>query len=237
MKKFSLKDAILFEDDDFLVINKPPGISTLDDRHDPVNILSALKKYLDEVLVCHRLDKDTSGAIAFAKNENAHRHLSMQFEDRKVQKLYHAVVDGIHEYDNEIVDKPIKVSGKGTVRIDFRQGKPSKTTFTSIEAFKMHTLVACRPVTGRTHQIRIHLAELKSPITGDITYGGRPFYLSSVKRNYNLKKWTEELPMIPRMALHAFSLGFKDVAGQKIKIEAPYPKDFRVLTEQLRKNK
>ena len=237
MKKFILADAILHEDDHYIIINKPPGISTLEDRNDHVNLLGTLKMHSEQVLVCHRLDKETSGAIAFAKNEEAHRHLSMQFEDRKVRKLYHAVVDGIHELDDHLVDKPIKVTGKGTVRIDYRQGKPSTTRFDSLEAFKMHTLVACRPKTGRTHQIRIHLSELKAPITGDMTYGGRPFYLSSVKRNYNLKKWTEELPVIQRMALHAFSLGFTHLSGEKMNIEAPYPKDFRVLVEQLRKNK
>ncbi|MEL7145381.1 MAG: RluA family pseudouridine synthase [Bacteroidota bacterium] len=237
MKKFAIADAVLYENNDYIVVNKPPGISTLDDRNDAVNLLSALRKHTGEVFVCHRLDKDTSGAIAFAKNEEAHRHLSMQFENRSVDKLYHAVVDGIHEYDKLTVDKPIKVTGKGTVKIDYRQGKPSSTQFSSLEAFKMHTLIACKPRTGRTHQIRIHLSDLKSPITGDTAYGGRLFYLSSVKRNYNLKKWTEEQPMISRMALHAFSLGFQNVAGEKVVIEAPYPKDFRVLVDQLRKNK
>jgi len=237
MKKFSLVDSILFEDEDYLILNKIPGMSTLEDRNDSVNLLKSAKDYYAETLVCHRLDKDTSGAIVFAKNEEAHRHLSLKFENREVKKVYHAVVDGIHEYKNVKVDKPIKVSGKGLVKIDHRQGKSSLTSFTSIEAFKLHTLVECQPRTGRTHQIRIHLADLQSPITGDTTYGGRPFYLSSVKRNYNLKKWTEELPMISRMALHAFSISFTNISGKKIAIEAPYPKDFRVLVDQMRKNK
>ncbi|MEL6561981.1 MAG: RluA family pseudouridine synthase [Bacteroidota bacterium] len=237
MKKFSLADSILFENDNFLIINKPAGLSTLEDRNDGLNLLKSAKAYYEDLLICHRLDKDTSGAIAFAKNEDAHRHLSMQFENRKVKKIYHAMVDGIHEYDQVKVDKPIKVTGKGTVRIDFRQGKQSLTYFNSLEGFKMHTLVECIPHTGRTHQIRIHLADLRSPITGDLNYGGRLFYLSSVKRNYNLKKWTEEQPIMSRMALHAFSLEFSDVDDKNISVEAPYPKDFRVLVEQMRKNK
>lgn len=237
MKKFSFPDSLLFENDDYLIVNKPPGIATLEDRNDGVNLLKSAKTYHENTLVCHRLDKDTSGVIVFAKNEDSHRHLSVKFENRQVNKVYHAVVDGIHEYNQEEVDKPIKVTGKGIVRIDFRQGKQSFTTFNSIEAFKMHTLVECKPRTGRTHQIRVHLAELNSPITGDVTYGGRPFYLSSVKRNYNLKKWTEEQPMISRMALHAFSIEFEDISGKIISVEAPYPKDFRVLVEQMRKNK
>ncbi|MGB3466292.1 MAG: RluA family pseudouridine synthase, partial [Cyclobacteriaceae bacterium] len=205
MKKFSFADKLIFENEDYLIINKPPGISTLEDRNDGVNLLKSARAYHESTLVCHRLDKDTSGVIAFAKNEEAHRHLSVKFENREVRKIYHAVVDGIHEYNEVKVDKPIKVTGKGTVKIDYRQGKQSLTTFTSIEAFKLHTLLECKPTTGRTHQIRVHLAELNSPITGDATYGGRPFFLSSVKRNYNLKKWTEEQPLISRMALHAFS--------------------------------
>jgi len=237
MKKFSVDKAILFEDDNYLIFNKPAGLSTLDDRNDSVNLLKSAKTIFEGIYICHRLDKDTSGVIAFAKNEEAHRHLSMQFERRTLSKVYHAVVDGIHEFKEVKVDKPIKVGGSGLVRIDHRQGKESKTIFNSLEAFKQHTLVECKPHTGRMHQIRIHLSELKAPITGDTSYGGRPFLLSSIKKNYNLKKWTEESPLISRMALHAFSLIFTGLNEKKIKIEAPYPKDFRVLTEQMRKNK
>lgn len=237
MKKFSLVDSILFENDDYLILNKPPGLSTLEDRNDGQNLLKSAKSYFENTFICHRLDKDTSGVIAFAKNEDAHRHLSMNFENRKVNKIYHAVIDGIHEYKEVKVDKPIKVTGKGNVKVDFRQGKQSLTYFNSLEAFRLHTLVECRPHTGRTHQIRIHLSELMSPITGDTLYGGRLFFLSSVKKNYKLKKWTEELPVISRMALHAYSLEFSDINEKKISVVAPYPKDFRVLVEQLRKNK
>ncbi len=237
MKKFRLQDSIIFENTDYLIINKPAGISTLDDRNDPTNILQLAKSQFDNILICHRLDKDTSGVLVLAKNEDAHRHLSMLFEDRKVQKVYHAVADGIHEFSNKVVDLPIKVSAKGIVKVDKRAGKASKTTFNSLEAFKLHTLIECKPETGRMHQIRIHLAESNAPITGDLSYGGRHFYLSTVKRNYNLKKWTEEEPLIKRMALHAFSIGFTDKNGKIITAEAAYPKDFRVLVEQLGKNK
>lgn len=100
----------------------------------------------------------------------------------------------------------------------------------------MHTLVECRPVTGRMHQIRIHLTTLKAPITGDETYGGKPFFLSSVKRGFNLKKLTEEQPLVKRMALHAFALHFKDMEGRDHRIEAPYPKDFQALLRQMESN-
>ncbi len=237
MKKFSLTDAILFEDENYCIINKPAGVSTLDDRNDPVNILENAKALYDEVFVCHRLDKDTSGVLILAKNAAAHKHVSSLFESRTINKVYHAVVDGLHEFKEFVVDKPLKVSSKGTVKVDFRSGKASKTIVNSIEAFKKHTLVECKPESGRMHQIRVHLAESGAPITGDLTYGGRYFYLSEVKRNYNLKKWTEEQPLIQRMALHALSIDFQDADGQKIAVNAEYPKDFEVLIKQLKKNR
>lgn len=229
---FRFKDAILFEDEDYVVINKPSFISTLEDRNDPQNILSEAKGYVEDMQVCHRLDKETSGALALAKNPEAYRHLSMQFENRQVTKYYHAVVDGIHDFHVELVDKPILKQNDGTVKIS-REGKEAQTYFTSLKSFKNHTLVQCSPITGRMHQIRIHLSTLKAPITGDETYGGKPFFLSSLKRGFNLKKMTEELPLMKRMALHAFSLEFAALNGKKVTIEAPYPKDFQALIKQL----
>ena len=237
MKKFRLLDSIIFENDEYLIINKPAGISTLEDRNESTNILQLAKSKFENIMICHRLDKDTSGILVLAKNEEAHRHLSILFEERKVEKVYHAVADGIHEFQDKIVDLPVKVTGKGVVKVDKRTGKPSKTTFNSLDAFKLHTLIECKPSTGRMHQIRLHLTENNAPITGDLTYGGRHFYLSTIKRNYNLKKWTEEEPLIKRMALHSKSISFTDQSSKKISVEAPYPKDFRVLVEQLSKNR
>jgi 23S rRNA pseudouridine955/2504/2580 synthase len=186
----------------------------------------------DDAQVCHRLDKDTSGVLAVAKNPEAYRHLSMQFENREVTKMYHAISDGIHQFEDEMVDAPILKQNDGTVKIS-REGKSAQTIFTTLKAFKNHTLIQCSPITGRMHQIRIHLARLKAPITGDDTYGGKPFYISSVKRGFNLKKETEELPLIKRMALHAFSLKFAVLNGNLVTVEAPYPKDFQALLKQL----
>jgi 23S rRNA pseudouridine955/2504/2580 synthase len=233
--KFNIEDCILFEDNDYFAINKPPGLSSLEDRNDPLDVLKLAKAYSDDAQICHRLDRDTSGVLLIAKNPEAYRHASIQFEMRKMGKLYHAVVDGIHDFKDELVDAPILKRSDGTVKID-RDGKPAQTSFSTINTFRNHTLIACRPITGRTHQIRIHLTVLKASITGDLTYGGRPFYLSSVKRKFNLKKTEEEKPVMSRMALHAFSLEFKDLAEKTIKIEAPYPKDMRALIRQLELN-
>jgi RluA family pseudouridine synthase len=235
--KFNIEDKILFEDQDYVLINKPPFVSTLEDRHVKTNILALAKEYAGDAQVCHRLDKDTSGVLAIAKNPDAYRHLSMQFEHRQVVKVYHAVVDGIHNFQDILVDLPILKLDDGVVKISKREGKPAQTYFNSITSFRAHTLVECRPVTGRMHQIRIHLASLKASITGDDTYGGRPFLLSEIKRGFNLKKDTDEQTFMKRMALHAFSLEFDDLSGTRRVIEAPYPKDFQALLRQLEANK
>jgi RluA family pseudouridine synthase len=233
--KIHFADLVLFEDHDYVLINKPPFISTLEDRNDPINILALAREVLDDPQVCHRLDKDTSGVLAIAKNPEAYRHLSMQFENREVTKAYFAVADGLHQFENKFVDAPILKLNDGTVRIS-REGKPAQTLFNTEKTFKNHTLVKCNPVTGRMHQIRIHLALLKAPITGDETYGGKPFYISSIKRGFNLKKETEESPLMKRMALHAFSLKFNTLEGKEVEIKAPYPKDFKALIKQLEAN-
>jgi len=235
MSKIKFQDLILFEDDNYLVVNKPPLISSLADRNDDNNMLTLARGYIKDAQLCHRLDKETSGALIIAKNPEAYRHVSMQFEKRKVNKIYHAVVDGIHSFDNEICDKSISKLSNGTAGID-KKGKSATTFYNTLQAYKQHTLLECKPITGRMHQIRVHLSSLGASITGDLTYGGRYLYLSSIKRKYNLKKGTEEKPLIQRLALHAFAVGFNDLNDNRIEVEAPQPKDFKVLIKQLDKN-
>lgn len=235
MATLKFEDLIIWENDNYIIINKPALISTLEDRNDQINILSLAKEYHSDAQVCHRLDKETTGALAIAKDPEAYRHLSIQFEDRKVGKTYHAISDGIHNFNNVVVEKSIQKLANGVVRVD-SSGKEAKTVFDTLQAFAQHTLIACKPVTGRMHQIRVHLSSLDAPITGDQMYGGEPFFLSSVKKHYNLKRWTEEQPLIKRLALHAYSLGFKLLNGEDLVVEAPYPKDFKVLLKQLKKN-
>ncbi len=235
-KDLKLKHWILFEDDDFIVINKPPFIATLDDRNSRFNVNKLAKDYWPEAQMCHRLDKDTSGVLLIAKHPDAYRHASIQFEKRKVSKIYHAVVEGSHEFKNKIVNAPLVTTGKGKVVVNQRQGKESETAFTSLAIYNRYSLVECRPVTGRMHQIRVHIAGLNAPIVGDEFYGGSLFYLSSIKKKYNLKKSSVENPLIQRFALHAFELSLLGLTGKKYKFEAEYPKDFRVLVQQLEKN-
>jgi 23S rRNA pseudouridine955/2504/2580 synthase len=235
MKTVRFEDLILFENDNYIIINKPPFISSLDERFGESQSINHLaEKYFPGAQLCHRLDKETSGALAISKNEESYRHLAIQFEHREVTKIYHAVVEGVQDFEEMVVDYPIYQTSHGTVKIDPR-GKEAETRFKILKAYRKYTLLKCMPVTGRLHQIRIHLKAAEAPIVGDTTYGGKPFFLSSIKKKYNLKNFTEEFPLIQRVALHAFSLEFRDIDGKTIYVEAPYPKDFAVLIKQLEK--
>lgn len=236
MKSIQFTNLILTETDDYLVINKPPFISTLEDRANVQNILAMAREYEPDAQVCHRLDKETSGTLVIARNPEAYRHASLQFQNREVQKVYHAVADGVHSFQQEEIDKAIRKLGNGKVCIDRRHGKESQTIIQTLTAFRHYSLLECRPTTGRMHQIRIHLSDAGAPITGDSTYGGKPFFLSKIKRRYHIGKDEEERPLISRLALHAHSIEFEDMNGEKIHAEAPYPKDFSVLLRQLNKN-
>lgn len=236
--KITFKDLIVFENDSYILINKPPHLASLDertvDRTD--SILRLAKAYWPDAQLGHRLDKETSGILAIAKTPEAYRHLAMQFEHREVTKRYHAVVNGVHNLEGISVYLPISPIKDGTaVKIDREKGKVAETIFNTLKAYKTTTLVECMPVTGRMHQIRVHLMCLKAPIVNDPTYGGKPVFLSELKRNFNLKQDTEELPLIKRVALHAHSLTFTLLNGDEATFEAPYPKDFDTLVKQIDK--
>ncbi len=237
--KLVFEDLIVFENEDYILINKPPHVASLDERttdRGGQSILRLAKAYHADAQLGHRLDKETSGILAIAKNPEAYRHLAMQFEHREVTKRYHAVTNGVHNFEGISVFLPISPIKDGTaVRIDREHGKVAETIFNTLQAYRTATLVECMPVTGRMHQIRVHLMCLKAPIVNDPTYGGKPVFLSDIKRNFNLKEGTEELPLIHRVALHAHSLTFAMLDGEEQTFTAPYPKDFNVLVKQLEK--
>lgn len=236
MKIPAFSSLILFENDDFVVVNKPPFFSSLDDRNgDTVNMLKMARMEYEDIQIAHRLDKETSGALVFAKNPEAYRNISMQFEHRQVEKVYHAIVDGQHSFEQLEIDLPIAIGSKGVVRIDRAEGKRAETCFQTLELFRHYSLVECKPKTGRMHQIRIHLATQRASITGDALYGGKPLMLSKIKRGYKLSKDQEELPILKRFALHAKTIAFKLMNEEIVRVEAPYPKDFETGIKMLEK--
>src|SRR6218665_500790 len=232
--KFNWRESILFENNNYLLINKPPFLSTLEDRSTPHNVMGELHRHEAGLQAGHRLDKNTSGALVLVRHAAAYRHVSMQFENRKVKKVYHALTAGCHSFQEQKAEAPILKLADGTAVIS-GDGKSAETWFQTMEVFSNHTLVECRPTTGRMHQIRLHLALFRAPISGDVMYGGRPFLLSEVKKKFKLKKDAEETPLTQRMALHAYSIAFEDLNGDLISVSAPYPKDFRAVMNQLRR--
>lgn len=234
IKKIKFSELVIKETEDFTIVNKPPFLSSLEDRSTPLNLLSLAKTENEDYQLCHRLDKETSGVIVLAKNPEAYRSFAMQLENREVKKVYHAVLNGLHKFNDFEAQEPLYTTSNKS-RVDFRSGKPSLTLITTVELFRKNSLVKCFPVTGRLHQIRAHLSFHSASITNDPLYGGDPPYLSEFKKNFNIKKWEEERPMIDRVALHAHQVAFKDLEDNIIQVEADYPKDFKVLLKLLRK--
>lgn len=234
LKNLNFQDLIISDHADYTLINKPPFLSSLEDRNEQLNLLSIAKEVNPEYQICHRLDKETSGMVVFAKNAEAYRNFAMQLENREVKKVYHAIIHGLHKFEDFEADEPLYTTTNKS-RVDFKTGRPSLTLVSTLSLYKHHSLIKCFPVTGRMHQIRAHLTFHGAPIVHDPQYGGKPSYLSELKRNYNHKKWEEERPMINRVALHSSQIAFKDVDGSIIEGEAPYPKDFAVLVKQLEK--
>lgn len=229
-------EMILHEDENLIVVNKPAFLASLDEREGgEVNVLRLARKYHPDVQVCHRLDKETSGLLLLAKNPETYRLISIEFEKRRVRKVYHAIIGGIHRFDDLLVDLPILNQGNRNVSIDRARGKRAETYFKSLQFFRDFTLVECRPVTGRMHQIRIHLATQRASIVGDTMYRGKPVYLSQIKRRgFSMGKGQEETPIMKRFALHAYAVAFT-LDGKEYSFEAPYPKDFATLLKQLEK--
>ena len=238
-----ISDLLIFENDDFILLNKPSGLLSIPDRDGKEISLKKLllEKYAPgEILTIHRLDKETSGLIIFAKNAITHKFLSQQFENRQTQKIYLGLVIGSPVNKKGSIDSPIiEHAGKKGLMVVSRKGKESLTNYEVIEQFGIYSWVRFQILTGRTHQIRVHMKNIGHPIACDDIYGdGKPVFLSSIKHNYKLSRNAEEeLPLLNRLALHAYQLKFSGVDGRQFEFEAPIPRDLKAILQQLSKKK
>ena len=222
---------IIFENEDLVVVNKPAGMVVHPSPgHESGTLVHAALGHIPDLEgiggeerpgIVHRLDKDTSGLIVIAKNEQAHRWLQDQFKSRKVEKLYLALVDGRPPTPAGRVEAPI---GRNTTHrklmavVPLEKGREAVSEYRTLESFPAHTLLEVHPLTGRTHQIRVHLAFLGCPVAADMVYGKH--------------KPTVDLD---RHFLHARKLKIIIPGEKQARIfEAPIPKDLQSILEQLR---
>jgi RluA family pseudouridine synthase len=236
-----MKFDLVYEDEELLVVNKPADLLTVPDRHDPdlPNLKQLLGQRYGQIIPVHRLDRPTTGLVVFARNPEAHRSMSMQFEARDVEKVYLALVDGTPEPPEGEIDEPIAPhpAKVGRMMVSNR-GKFARTDYKVMEELGKFSLIGVQIFTGRTHQIRVHLAYIGHPLLVDPFYGRRSeFMLSEVKgRRYNKGKHEVERPLLSRVPLHASRLGFMHpVSGEFIRFEAELPKDMRAMVKQLGK--
>jgi RluA family pseudouridine synthase len=211
---------ILFQDDQILVVNKPAGLPVLPDGWEKNSnyLVKELEAQYEKVWIVHRLDKVTSGVMIFACTAEAHRNLSIQFEKHQVEKIYHALANGVPVWDEKIAKYPLRVNVGHSHRtaLDAGKGKPSETHFAVLERFKAYVLLEARPVTGRTHQVRVHAYALSHPLLGDILYSA------------------PKTDMIARPALHAQSLTFAHPTDDKLMtFTQPYPPDFETALNNI----
>jgi len=230
---------ILFENNEFIALNKPAGLLSVPDRTQSAPSLKDLliEKY-KEIFTVHRLDRETSGVIVFARTAEVHQYMSVIFQERQVDKVYYGIVWGVPALSKGVIELPIlEHPGKNGMMVVNRKGKPASTGYEVMENFGKYSLLKFDLYTGRTHQIRVHMKESGHPILCDPLYGdGKPFFVSSLKRNYKHSEDEEEKPILSRLALHSARLTFTDVHGEKIALEAEMPKDLRALLSQMRKN-
>ena len=204
---------IIYKDEQILVIDKPAGIPVLPDgwEQDAPYLVKMLEEEFGKLWVVHRLDKGTSGVMVFARDAESHRALKTQFETHEAQKTYHAIVEGNPKWDEKVTKFPLRanVGKKHRTAVDDKNGKPSETHFRVIKRYQDAALIEAKPMTGRTHQIRVHAYALGHPLVGDVLYSA------------------QETPVITRPALHAQTLSLiHPMTNERMKFTAPHPADF-----------
>jgi len=238
-----MKPEIIYEDAALVIVNKPSGLLTIPDRHNPekANLQDFLARKFERIFTVHRLDRETSGIICFARTAEAHATLSKAFQERTVEKKYLAVVTG-----NLLKEEDVIVTGlapdpvnPGKMKVT-KGGKKSITSYKVLEKFKACNFVEASIMTGRMHQIRVHFKSIGHPCYVDKLYGkNEAIYIRDIKqRNLNLSKIPDEVetPLISRTTLHASQLKIDHpVTGMQMTFEAPLPKDMKALLNQLRK--
>ncbi len=252
MRSKSDELSLLFSDDNLVAVSKPAGLATIPGRGETDSVLERLAAQLGlphtgqadpRVRVVHRLDKDTSGVLLFAKNVEAQRHVSHQFQNNLIGKEYVALVHGRPSEPEGDIDAPLAPHPTSPKRMTVsKQGRPARTRWRLEETFRNVALLRCFPKTGKTHQIRVHLKHAGMPLAIDPLYNPpRPdakpgLRLSQFKHGYRPTRGEEERPLIDRLTLHAHRLTFTNLNGETVTIEAELPKDLRATLNQLRRH-
>lgn len=236
MNTFSIEKYILHVDEHLIAINKPAGLRVIPDGFQPTlpNLRDILNAIYDKIWVVHRLDKDTSGVLLFARDAATHRYLSVQFENRTIKKEYLLIAIGKPDWQTTTIQLPLRTNGdrKHRTIVDFNNGKPAETEFTIKERFPQHTLLTASPHSGYTHQIRSHISAAGFPILGDTLYWQAAVHLSKVK---NQHPEPASHSFIDRVALHAAQITFLDAITNTTRIfTAEPPPDFQNCLENLR---
>ena len=235
---------IIWEDEHLIALNKQAGIVVHPARGiGSGTLVNALVHYSESLSagsakfrpgIVHRLDKDTTGVMLVAKNDEAHWRMAKQFELRTVKKTYVAVAEREMELLADVIDLPLGMHPVFRDRCAVRtvSGKPAQTFYEVLEKFRGYSLLALKPRTGRTHQLRVHLSYLKHPLVGDRIYGGSLVSVADLSGDRSLAS----CPIIDRQALHAWKIEFRHpISGKDMHLEAPWPADLTEMVEALRR--